>query len=154
MSEEVVFSSAGSGRLQNVLGMLQRVRVEPSDGDMAFLMIELSVAPGCGAPMHTHEIDSECFYLLEGSLTFIDAAGTPRTARVGDVCFLPPRRPHAFRNDGETPARALVIASPGREAVEFFDEIDTTIGSGVPEFETVSSIAERHKLRILPPPSA
>jgi mannose-6-phosphate isomerase-like protein (cupin superfamily) len=71
------------------------------------------VAPvGASEPLHVHRGEDECFWLHEGEL--IVRRGTETlTARPGEFIFLPRDVPHAYRVDGDAPARLLAIWSPG-----------------------------------------
>jgi quercetin dioxygenase-like cupin family protein len=147
------FRPAGSGKAQNVLGMSHTYKASVEDTNGAFTMFEVTVPPGSGAPMHRHHVDAECFYVLEGSLTFF-APGTQHVAKAGDVCFLPAGGAHAFLNQGTSQARAIVIATPGRDAESFFGEIDAAMRFGPPDLASVTAIAARHQITILPQASA
>lgn len=148
-SLELLFRPAGSGTSRNVLGIRHLDKVSPKESAGAFLLTEITVPAGCGAPLHRHHVDAECFYLLEGELVLVGPAGS-FTARAGDTCFLPRMALHAFRNESDRPARALVITSPGRHAESFFEEIDRVMEAGEPDPATVTEIAARHRLTVLP----
>lgn len=121
--ENAMFVPAGGGETQHILGMTHVNKVLPGDTRGAFTIIEIIIPPGLGAPMHRHQRDAECFYMLDGELTFETPDGAV-TGRAGDTYFLPVGGRHAFRNDGETEARALVFVTPGAEAARFFAELD------------------------------
>ncbi|MCK6454826.1 MAG: cupin domain-containing protein, partial [Alphaproteobacteria bacterium] len=110
----LIHRAATAGTAHNVLGMTHVYKAGPEETGGAFLLFELLVPPGCAAPLHRHENDTECFFVLDGALTFMSPGGA-RIAGVGETCLLPAGGAHAFRNDGERPARALVVASPGRD---------------------------------------
>jgi mannose-6-phosphate isomerase-like protein (cupin superfamily) len=145
-----IFRPAGAGTARNALGTRHVDKVVPAETGGAFLLAEITVPPGCGAPMHRHHVDAECFYVLDGALTFTDPSGS-FTATTGDTCFLPAMSAHAFRNDGEIPARVLVFTTPGRDAQRFFAEIDAAMGRETPDIDIVTEIARRHRITILPP---
>jgi quercetin dioxygenase-like cupin family protein len=140
------FIPAGAGQVQNVLGMRHVNKLTPEDGGP--LMLELTIPPGLGAPPHRHDDDAESFYILSGEITFV-TDGETRIARAGDFQHLPVGGVHAFRNDGQTDARALVVATPGIEALRFFTEIDAAMREGRADPPAVTAIAERHGLAIL-----
>lgn len=144
-----LFRPARSGTPRNVLGIRHLDKVSPKESAGAFLLTEITVPAGCGAPMHRHHVDAECFYLLEGELVFVGPSGS-FTAAAGDTCFLPRMGLHGFRNESDRPARALVITSPGRDAEAFFAEIDMVMEAGDPDPATVTEIAARHRLTVLP----
>lgn len=146
-TEDAIFVPAGGGQTLTVLGMTHLNRVVPADTSGAFSLIELTVPPGLGAPSHAHARDSEAFYVIQGEITFQTPDGAV-TATAGDVCILPAGGTHAFRNDGDTPARALVVISPGEDGHRFFTEIDARVKAPadfalVPEIGTRGGIAFR-----------
>jgi hypothetical protein len=75
----------------------------------------------------------ESFYILGGSLSFW-LADQKFTCAAGSLIIAPPGLPHAFKNEGDTPARALALITPaGLE--KFFEEVGSPIkkGSAAPE---------------------
>ncbi len=64
------------------------------------------------APWHIHHHDDECFYVLEGRITF-GLGDDIVTASAGDAVLVPHGIAHTWWNDLNTPARYL-IAMPRR----------------------------------------
>src|SRR5262249_33218040 len=137
------FLPAGAGQTHNVLGMRHVNKLIPNDDGP--LVIELTIPPGCGAPPHRHESGTESSYVLSGAVTF-SADGAERVARAGDFQHLPARGAHALRNDGAEDARALVIVTPGAEALRFFTEVDAAMQRGGPTLDAITAMAERNGL--------
>lgn len=125
-TDDILFVPAGRGTVQNVLGTRHVNKALPADTRGTFSLIEITLPPRMGPPMHTHARDSEAFYILSGEITFETPDGAV-TGTVGDVCVLPAGGTHAFRNDGDTPAQALVVIAPGADAERFFTEIDARV---------------------------
>lgn len=148
-----IFREGNVGRVHQVLGMRHVYKATAAETGGAYVSFEMEVPPGCAAPMHRHEIDSESFYVLAGEITFTDATGT-RVARTGDFVYLPRLGEHAFVNAGEETARALVVASPGVEAERFFAEVDAAFANRPPDVAELTAMAARHGLAILPPAHA
>ncbi len=148
-STDSIFRASNDGLVHRVLGMRQTYKANSAETNGAYVSFEIVIPGGVGAPPHRHEIDSESFYILDGEITFTDAAGT-RVARRGDFVFLPAGGEHAFVNSGDTDARALVVAAPGVEAERFFAEVDAAFGDAAPDIAELNTIAARHGLRILP----
>lgn len=94
-----------------------KARGEQTNGTLT--VVENTVAPGEGPPLHVHASEDEAWYVLEGTLRFqLDAE--LHTAPAGTFVFVPRGTPHCFQNSGDQPARILVIFTPsGME--EFFD---------------------------------
>lgn len=146
-SEDALFVPAGRGQVHHVLGGLHVNKAVPADTGGAFTLIELTLPPRMGPPAHSHARDAEAFYILEGEITFETPTGAV-TGTLGDVCILPAGGTHAFRNDGDTDARALVVISPGEDGHRFFSELDARVKSPadfdlVPDIGTRSGIAFR-----------
>ena len=75
-------------------------------------LFEFEIAPGGGATLHLHKQHSDSFYVLEGELEFRVGEETVH-ATAGAYVLAPPGVPHAFRNTGTVPARALNLHTPG-----------------------------------------
>jgi mannose-6-phosphate isomerase-like protein (cupin superfamily) len=65
-----------------------------------------------GPPPHTHTLEDEAFYVLEGEHTVV-IDGQEIKGGPGSWMFAPRFKPHGFRNDGDVPCRVLLITSPG-----------------------------------------
>ena len=63
-----------------------------------------------GPPLHRHDFD-EAFYVLEGELVFqvVDAL---ITRRAGEMAFAPRGIAHTFANQGNAPARYMLVCTP------------------------------------------
>lgn len=71
------------------------------------LFSELSFEKGCGIGQHTHEGESEFFYVLSGELVYNDD-GKETAVVAGDVCLCLSGHSHSVRN--EKFERAVLIA--------------------------------------------
>ncbi len=77
----------------------------------AFDLIEELIPEGFSPPMHTHHREEECFYILNGRMTFIFEDRSIE-AGPGSFVVLPRDVPHTFRVDGPGPAHTLEINTP------------------------------------------
>jgi uncharacterized cupin superfamily protein len=143
-----LFRSPDCAPVRRVLGMQHRNLMLPQEG--GYLLLEASIPPGFGSPLHVHERDSECIHVLAGELVMMDEMGE-RTVRPGDTCLLPAGQAHGFINRGSETARALVIATPGEAAHQFFDELDQLAATGPVDVQDVCEAARRHALRVCLP---
>ena len=67
-------------------------------------VVEFTLPPGRGFPLHIHHHEDEAHYVLEGTLLFV--AGDMRVeAGPGTYIFAPRGLPHGFKALGETPVR-------------------------------------------------
>jgi quercetin dioxygenase-like cupin family protein len=106
--------------------------------------MEYIAGSGAGSGWHTHTHEDEAFYLLDGTLQFaIDDdsfAATP-----GDYVHIRRGQRHAFRNDSQTPARALIIVAPaGLE--QFFVDLAALTADGSPDPAAIADLTRRYGL--------
>ena len=70
-------------------------------------MRQFEVAPGGHTPRHSHAYEHEVF-VLEGRAWCSKAAAKWPSA-AGSVVYVPPNRPHQFRNTGRGPLKFLCL---------------------------------------------
>ena len=105
----------------------------------ALSVLETSI--GAGPPLHVHDREDECFYVLDGELS-IRCGGDPFGAAAGSFVFLPRGRPHRFWAVGP-PARLLLIAVPGG-IEDYFHQINAATGG------ERTRIGEHYGIRVVP----
>jgi quercetin dioxygenase-like cupin family protein len=149
---QAIFRRREEGPAHEILGMRHVYKALASETGGHFMTFVLEVPDGCGAPMHKHDRDAECFYVLEGELTFIKP-GVEITAGPGEFIYLPAGDEHAFCNKSGKPAKTLIVQSPGTEAEQFFFEME--VEGAKPGFDpaaVVPAVGARHGVRISPMP--
>ena len=121
----------------------------------AFGLIEhLMIPPGFASPYHTHHLEDEAFYVLEGDVAFV-CDGKWLKAGPGDYVFGPREIPHGFRIEGAAPARMLVLCAPA--GFEHFvlemsePATDWTLPPPAPDMGKLMALAEKYKIDILGP---
>jgi mannose-6-phosphate isomerase-like protein (cupin superfamily) len=72
------------------------------------VIIEATIPPGGGAPLHQHTELDDSFYLVSGQLAMRCGADT-FVVRPGDYVALPHGVPHTFRVTGDQPAVMLQV---------------------------------------------
>jgi quercetin dioxygenase-like cupin family protein len=94
-------------------------------------MFELSVPPGSNVPPpHSHSLNEECVYVLEGILRY-SVGDITRDLGPGDSMFTPKGTVHAFSNPFSALARALITLSPDIGA-QYFLDVASVINTGAP----------------------
>ena len=126
-------------------GLLLRVPSSATGG--AYSVLELTLAPGRGAPLHVHRREDEIFYILDGECEVVDPEGA-RTALPGSVAVFTRGTPHAFRNPGSQPCRVLITAVPGG-LEDFFIAINTAVNSGEATPERLAAISAEYEINFL-----
>jgi mannose-6-phosphate isomerase-like protein (cupin superfamily) len=108
-----IFSTAESRTwFQPLPGEKIAMRVESNHSSGAFSLTEIIVAPQAGPPLHIHTDADEVLYVLDGTVDFVCGGEQFRTS-TGGFAAIPRGKPHAFRNFEATPARMLVLLTPG-----------------------------------------
>jgi quercetin dioxygenase-like cupin family protein len=94
------------------LGTPTSLRATAATTNGAFGLVEGQLPPGFESPYHVHTNEDEAFYVVEGEMAFI-VDGKWTVAGPGTYAFGPRNLPHGFKVVGETPARLLLLCSPG-----------------------------------------
>ena len=137
----------------NVLGNLIRVKLNGSDTDWAYAIMEDTAAPQAGPPLHRHTREDESFYVLEGYYRFA-VDGQEINAGPGTFVYAPRGTAHTFQNIGQTPGRLLVTVQPAGLEVFLADLSTATVGMTEPDLKVIVPIFEKHGLELLGPPLA
>ncbi len=146
------------GTMVQVLSELITFRITSDQTDGAYTIVETITAPGGGTPPHIQHKDSEAFYVLEGTYTFVLGESSIEVG-AGQHVYVPTETIHAFQNSGSEPARMLIINSPGGIHEKFFREVGQPVDdpSNVPPADMEAQIARvmeaapRYGIEMLPP---
>jgi len=126
-------------------GILTKVEYGESEDFAAF---ESELPPSWdGPPPHVHRSYDEAFYVLDGSIAFL-CDGTTRDCPTGSFVFVPRGAAHGFSNPAPTPARILVITSPGaiRLVESIYEELER---GGQPDPTAMAALYARFDSEIL-----
>ena len=120
---QVKYVPAGTGPMYWGPGDRVTFLVTGAQSHGGCFILEAMALPGGGPPPHVHHFEDESFYVLEGTVTF-QAGGQTIHAKPGDFIHIPRGTMHSLKNDGQVPARALVIISPAGPTgmQQFFEE--------------------------------
>jgi mannose-6-phosphate isomerase-like protein (cupin superfamily) len=95
---------------------------------MAFKAIAAQTDGDFSLP-HRHVNCSEAFWVLDGTITFV-LDGVEQQGRRDDFLLVPRGAGHTFGNDGDEPARLLVLHAPAMDA--YFAELDALWSRATP----------------------
>lgn len=143
--------TAESGTPTWLSGDVYTIKIGALESGGSMTVLEASVPPGAGPPMHRHADADEAFYILSGELE-VTAAGTSYRARSGDFVFIPRGTPHRFHNSGLHTVRQLLVFTPaGIEG--FFREAGQSPVPGRPapppeqeDLQAVARVGEKYRL--------
>jgi mannose-6-phosphate isomerase-like protein (cupin superfamily) len=108
---DATISPPGEG--ERIQHMLVKVSSEEIDG------VEIDCGPGFGPGPHTHEVELDSFYILEGELDFTLGDQIVR-AGPGTFVSAPPGAVHGFKSAGPGRARFLNLHTPAGGFVDSF----------------------------------
>ena len=107
-----VHVASDEAQTSKFLGTQNRVLLTTAQTSGAAGVIDISIQPGAGAPMHTNTREALIWYVTEGTLTFHTEQGPIQVEEHGSI-FLPPGSTHLFANTSDRPSRALLVCIPG-----------------------------------------
>lgn len=115
-----------------------------TDGNYAALEV---LIPGQGPGPHIHLHHEEAFYVLEGQVKF--QAGESVTLHgPGTFVYIPRGLTHTFWNGEESPAKMLIILSPGGFEQFFVDAASPDWGD-TPFLDRAISLADKYSMTVL-----
>jgi len=119
---------SGQGHLLTARGNVMAFKAVADQTAGDFSLMERTVPPGARTPPpHRHVTCSEAFFVLSGTVTFwLD--GAELTGGPGDFLLVPRGAAHTFGNQGDAPARLLVLHAPAMDA--YFEELHKLWASG------------------------
>ena len=124
-----------TGRDLWVMGLHVRTLLGNPETNGQFAVAEIVAHPGDFVPPHTHHVEDEMFYVLEGTVEF-DLPGGTITAEEGTFVHIPKQTFHGFRNAGTEDAKLLDIHTPGG-----FEEFFAELGAAWPDRSKVPADA-------------
>jgi quercetin dioxygenase-like cupin family protein len=94
-------------------------------------VFELTVPSNSNVPPpHSHTLNEECVYVLEGALRY-SVDEVTRDLRPGEWMFTPRGSVHAFSNPHADLARALIVLTPDIGA-QYFRDVGAVVNLGGP----------------------
>jgi quercetin dioxygenase-like cupin family protein len=109
-------------------------------------LFELTVPAGSNVPPpHSHTLNEECVYVLEGTLRY-SVDGETRDLRPGDWMRTPRDSVHGFSNPHAETARALIVLTPDIGAQYFRDVAEVVNAGGPPDRTQLLAVMARYGL--------
>lgn len=137
---------AGEGKLINVIGDMQTIKLTGKDTNGMFTLIEEENEPGVGIPPHIHQNEDEVFRVLEGEME-ITVGDVTTTLKAGDMAFGPRGVPHSWRIIGDKKAKVILSVFPS--GIEIMFEELGKLPPGPPDFPKVAEICGRYGITFL-----
>ena len=134
------------GKLLNVLGDQQTIKLTGKDTNGQFTLIEEFNEPGTGIPPHVHENEDEIFKVLEGQME-LTVGNETTVLKAGDLALGPRGIPHSWKIIGDKKAKVILSVFPsGIE--DMFEEL-SQLPPGPPNFQKVAEICENYGVKFI-----
>ena len=148
--------AAHDGPTYRVARDLVTFKATGEDTGDAYALFESRTPPGMGMPPHRQRYEDEALYVLESAYT-LRIGDRRQRLQPDDYAFMPRGTVHAFTNTGSSPARMLIMLSPGGIHEQFFAEAGELIAdpatsltpAAVPDMQRLIEIAAKYAIEIL-----
>jgi quercetin dioxygenase-like cupin family protein len=145
-------AGAAGARLR-ALGVALTPKVTADQTNNAYAIFEAELPPGAGVPAQRGR-DDLVLYVLEGELV-LAVDWREHRAPAGACAFVPRGTPHAYRNAGRRPARALLVHAPGAARADLYAALDAWgrgggPGGGPPDVRVLPAIFGAFGAELLP----
>ncbi|MCE9589738.1 MAG: quercetin 2,3-dioxygenase [Planctomycetes bacterium] len=154
MTPPPMLRKPSEGRTIAFVGDVYRILATGDDTNGKYALVEATVPPGAGPPLHVHSREEEGFYVLEGEITL--TIGDKRAvATPGTFANTPVGTPHTFKNESNRPAKMLALIAPaGLE--KMFLEVGVPVADGTQvappptkaELEKLASVVARYGIEV------
>jgi quercetin dioxygenase-like cupin family protein len=135
------------------LGLPTLMRATGQTTNGAFGLVEQVLPPGFASPYHTHHLEDEAFYVLEGEVAFV-CGGKWLTAGPGGYVFGPRNIPHGFKVQGAAQARMLLLCAPAgfeQFVLDLSEPESGPEGPAPPDMARLMATAAKYRIDILGP---
>ena len=122
----------GGPWLNTLMGQNVRVKTPGAATEGRVTVIEAVEPPHSPPPVFTRHAFIEMFLVVRGSLTFQFLHENAYVLEAGQMVTVPGWKPHSFWNDGDDPARIMLICSPAG-LDRFFEASDRLLRRMPPE---------------------
>jgi quercetin dioxygenase-like cupin family protein len=132
------------------LGVHYKTILKPEESGGAISVVDSVSPPNSGPPRHIHHDADETFVILTGDAVFW-LEGEEFTRGPGQTMFVPRGKQHTFRIVSDSPARHLVILTPGGFE-GFFSEMAAKYYRIPEDMPAIAECAARYQLSFTGPP--
>ncbi len=147
MTKGIVVPAGGGKHYEDSPGRFFDLKLLADQTGQSIMLFEETVPAGTKSTHHLHHHSDEVVWVLEGEFTF-KIGDEVFSGGPGTCAFLPRAVPHAWKNSGDGPGRALFLYTPGGAGkyVEEMRERPQTLSEAEREAERV-----RHGWKLIGP---
>ena len=115
-----------AGVTHRVLGDAVTIKAGAADTNGSYALFEIHTPPGGGMSRHRQRYDDEAWWVLDGSYT-VELDDRALTLHAGSYAYVPRGAVHGYHNHGDTPARMLIVVTPGGIHERFYAQVGARI---------------------------
>jgi quercetin dioxygenase-like cupin family protein len=136
----------------NLLGDIIRFKATGKDTQGKYSLLEITVPPQNGPPLHIHNREDESYYVIDGQFSIQNGDDTI-SANTGTYIFIPKGRPNTYKNVGNNPGKLLIMYTPPG-AEKAFEELGQPIdeeqqqASKPPDMNKLMETIKRYDMEI------
>jgi len=152
-----VLLPSGAEKALWMRNFLIECRAVSEDTGGVLSLLEFTVAPNDGPPVHLHHDEDETFFVLDGTFS-IQIGDTTYDVSRGGCVFGAREVKHGFVNIGTSPGRLLVVATPAGIEGYFEESGGRALAStlpppaGAPDLELAARLGLKYRFEVLGPP--
>ena len=124
------------------------IKVSSKDTNGDLTIFEYTGNDKGGPPLHTHPMQDEVFYVLEGDYIF-QVGDEKFTAKSGDTVFAPRQTPHTFAQVSEK-GKLFFLFQPSGKMEDFFRKLGDV--KGPMTAEEGAKLHADHDMKVVGPP--
>ena len=143
--------ASGEGQVFHVLDEVVRCKAIADDTGGAYALFELETPSLAGMPPRRHNLEDVTFFGIAGTYT-VRIGDETRDLQPGAYALVPRGIDLACQNTGPSPARMLVLISPGGIYERFLAEVGLPLADGsLPDFGKILAAAPKYGIEFLVP---
>jgi len=127
------------------------IKVSGKDTDGSFAVLEVATPPDSGPSLHTHHIENEWFYVLEGEYD-IKVGDQIHHLEPGSSAYGPRLIPHTWHCVSPMPGRLLVVSQPAGLLEKFVEDLEKLTPAQLRDPAVEKTLFEKHEIEWAGPP--
>ena len=143
----MTFASTKDANPIRVLSDEIRILHRSSDSPSQMSVMVVDVPPGGAVPPHSHTLEEEGYFVLDGELTLTVGEAVKRLCRA-DFAHVPPQTVHAYQNASQRPVRFLAWTIGG-PLDRFFKAMSERVKEMPRDGEAMQEIARQFGVRMV-----
>ena len=149
-SDPILLTPPGHGQVLRAFGEDVTILVDgKKTGGACTQWLEIT-PPGGGPPPHYHRHEDECFFVIEGTVSFFDGRTNAwTTGGPGWSAFMPRGSVHTFKNTGGCAAKMLITTTPSGFETYFARCAEVFAQAGAPDMARIMAISAEHGIHFV-----